>query len=94
MDSLHVGGGVVLMICVHDCDFITHAHDVALFPAITFLPDSQYGVTVSKDPGVLSRASWFLGTLFLGHPEEPLFWKAEAPKLVAVVGVGWAMWQK
>lgn len=71
---------VVLKVRVYDYDFITHAHDVTLFPAITCLPDSQYGVTVSKDPGVLPRASWFLGTLLPGHPSEPLFGEMEAPK--------------
>lgn len=25
----------------HDCDFITHAHDIALFPTVILLPGSQ-----------------------------------------------------
>lgn len=76
------------MICVCGGDFITHAHNVTLFPAITFPPDSQQGVTVSNHPGVLPRAPWFLGTLLLGHLREPLLWRMEAPKLNGGTGSG------
>lgn len=53
-------------VCVCGGDFITHAHNVTLFPAVTFLPDSQQGATVIKSPCCPTKGSMVSGNLVAG----------------------------
>lgn len=53
-------------LCMCDGDFITHAHNVTLFPAVTFLPDFQQGVTVIRSPCCPTKGSMVSGDSVAG----------------------------